>query len=732
MNNNIITNVLNETIEQQEILAQDEYPEQENDFVNYQGQKKDLKEHQVQLLENQKYKRNFEKSYFNFFKNAILFVLFSIFNGLMPVAIVTLISYTDQLLPTNLWEGVNVGYGIQPAMAIGYLTAIQIGFIQISWTMSIATIYAFNYNQMKKGMLGFNNSESFTLLYRNCYTFTSFYSIIFIPIAIIVALLYNNFAVGHVNTLFGRTEGWWYILGTFVYNLLIGYLFSTLILIQYKVSSLFAIILTITSFGLIFAGLFAGTYIPKFAFELGYNQKNVANFLQNSYHVGLWSGLGMSIGLIVALILVSLCSMTLKRYLVKNNLPSSDFVKTLKLTWKQLLSIAMIQIFKAIAICGIAIQMGSNIWQAISLNYQLGRSIWYIVLYLIPCVSYGLADAITYLGITKTDTDYRNIIWISIITSLASIIISLVIAFLLYMFLFNENGDGLINFLVLCNTNSGAQVNIWLSKYLKNKDNVNSVNLTYLLETMLKNKDYLAIVTTLANDKQALVNQLLPFVGNNKFIANTVAGIVQPTLKQMVDINTRKEGIATFIKALDTIEKLTKLPVEEKFISLIFSKLSAMSADTVWYKMFYLNFGPDKTIVLGPENSLRANGYNMTYFYLVLWTSLYPAGVILNNARMITRGTQMNLKEFIFVSFAQALVIGVTVGIGLSQQYTYGIELYSAWSVVLGIMGLLAFTYYIVNMIINNKHLKQMYKTLPSYALEDNNSESRREISLYV
>ncbi len=158
----------------------------------------------------------------------------------------------------------------------------------------------------------------------------------------------------------------------------------------------------------------------------------------------------------------------------------------------------------------------------------------------------------------------------------------------------------------------------------------------------------------------------------------------------MVNPATRQQSIVQLVQFLETFGVPPVLPkgaLALKVKQMLLNKLSTMSSASI-FGMFKMNFS-------------SANGYqdfNITYLYLTIWTSLYPLGVMLNNTKMVLRKSQMNLFEFIFTVTIQAAMISFIVGFGIAMQYDAGLELYNAWSLILGIMGPIAFIYYTIRL----------------------------------
>ncbi len=637
-----------------------------------------------------KQSNRFSKDYFNFFKNSILFLLFALFNGIMPIAIVLLVSNTDNMNVTaEFWKGIQVGYGTQAAMSIGYLAAVQIGFIQISWSLSIATIYAFNRSIIAGEGALLSKEQIFAKLYKNSMKAITIYNVIFTPVCVAVCAIYNEVACLHQNTLLGQTEAFWYILGSLIYDFILSYLFTFIVFVQYKKSSFLAIILMILSFALIGGSMAVGAFLPDILIKINATKFN--KFIQKDLHIGLYAGLGLSIGTLVSLLIVAPIAM-----IVIN--PTSKLMKSekgnqaweyMRYSWRQLTAIATIQLFKGFAIIGIAIKMSSTIDQVISLNYQMGRTVWYILLYILPFFGYGFADAITFFGLTDTKVTAKNLLWIVGITISVTFLLQIALSFALYIFLYDNTtvnkNIGLINFLVANNTHSGQTV---IQQIAGNPKELSKLDLQYLLTTMLKKQEYLDQVKMLSNPK--MLEAFLTQNGIPAALAPKLSAALAPMFQGMVDPATRQQSIVKLVQFLETFGVPPALPkgaLALKVKQMLLNKLSTLSSASV-FGMFKMNFS-------------SANGYqdfNITYLYLTIWTSLYPLGVMLNNTKMVLRKSQMNLFEFIFTVTIQAAMISFIVGFGIAMQYDAGLELYNAWSLILGIMGPIAFIYYTIRL----------------------------------
>ncbi|MDE6472873.1 MAG: hypothetical protein K2K73_00465, partial [Ureaplasma sp.] len=159
-------------------------------------------------------KWNIDKvSFKKFLKNSIIFINFALFNGLLPIFICLILSCVKPM-------------GTQYTMAIGYITAIQLGFVQLSWSITIAIFYAF-YKESGKYYL-----KDKTEFFATFFMVTLLYSLVATVIFFGSSYIYNYYASMHLNTLFGRQQAFYYLYIVWIYIFINSFIYSFIIFIQ--------------------------------------------------------------------------------------------------------------------------------------------------------------------------------------------------------------------------------------------------------------------------------------------------------------------------------------------------------------------------------------------------------------------------------------------------------------------------------------------------------------------
>lgn len=610
---------------------------------------------------------------------AVLFILFSALNGLLPIALCLLGSYSPM--------------GIQTVMSIGYLAAIQLAFIQVGWAITIACIYGFGkyYNTVNISNSSSSNSimeqTNYTSMYQLTNYITLIYSLIATPLYILSGFIYNGIALAHVNTSIGLNQGYLYLFSSCGFVLINGFICNNIIYSslnkKYTKAFIYFFIYTI----IIIACLIGGLAIHN----------SVSN--NNYVYYSLTMGISLTIaGLISWLIIYILSYVDFKfsYFAIKNK---NQLIRCmLNNSYKNIVLIIMIQIFKVIAIISIGFYFGSNTYATISMNYMIGRNVWYNILYILPFIGYGLADAILFYGIVDTRLSVSQINKLSLICVVFSIISQICFSFgfyfaikpLINVYLMNQNLDIIIN-----------QAIIDISANPTRYQN----QLQYLLEILFQKKEYSDKLVFLLKNK-TLYNGFLIFIfGKNFTIANKT---ITPILENIVAHNvSAKEGAKQLVEQLNIIAK-NDPKLLPKITNLLVKNLTEANVDSINNLFDFSYLSPDLPNSNSLVNPKLVTKHSFSYLYLSVWTIFYSSGTILNNGKMVMRNAQRTTFEFIFTLVMEAIIIGLIVGIGLGYQYTTYLPVYDAWSVVLCAAGIAAIIYYLYSFISTSKKITKV------------------------
>ncbi|MDE6472916.1 MAG: hypothetical protein K2K73_00680, partial [Ureaplasma sp.] len=384
-----------------------------------------------------------------------------------------------------------------------------------------------------------------------------------------------------------------------------------------------------------------------------------------SNYTGFWCGFGISLSSLITFgILCLYLRYRLKISFRFHNYFWTTIHRVFKNSYKQLLIIVTIQIFKAIALICLGLIVTDSIEGIVPISYQLSRVIWYNLLYLLPFLGYGIADAVLFYGFYE-----QNIFYSNQFNKLVVIIFSFVFVFEL---IFSIGVYYLIPKL--------AEI------YLANNDpsisleqfNIDDINIVTLLESLLKKESFIQKLEGI--DQKTVFDAIKKF--NNElpdWMVNTVAKMLVDYKDKFIDPNTRTEAINTFAKEL--VKNLPHLNSELKRFFAFY--LQNAKVDSV-NKMFSVN---------------SCN----TYYFMVTWTTLYSCGLIFNNAKIILRKNTVTWWQALLISLVQAIVIIAIVAFGITQQYSIALPMYDAWTMPLCVASIIIFGYYLITYLIQYK-----------------------------
>ena len=413
---------------------------------------------------------------FDFLQHITIFLVFYLLNALVPILICIISSRIEP-------------WGLQYVAGIGFITAIQLGFIQASFTMVVAFLFLMkrymreyelkgvprNYQLSRKGDPSFYSTAFIIIL---------IFSAVFVPLFIGSSWSYNRYAVNHINTVIGQVATYNYIYG------MSGYIFFTgfnmlFILMVYEHNS--------KTLG-IFLLLLSKTIILSIGAALALGPKNL-----NPYQAGGYLGLGLSVGCAVATILTGLIAFfttPLKKTNFKK-IPFEKFKYVFNGVLPPALSIVSIQVVKAFALLIMGYSIAQILYQPVPMYLQLTRTIWYNMMYMIPFMTYGLVDAIMYYGLQAHKAELRINQFVNI--SLSALGVSLIVQLLFAIGMYYTM-QPLGNVYATINGKQPAQ---WLD--------TNNIDLKYMLMQMKKQVSWTeyAQLAYLANTNPAAAQQII-------------------------------------------------------------------------------------------------------------------------------------------------------------------------------------------------------------------------------
>lgn len=590
---------------------------------------------------NIKFKKNFvianEISFMNwnkFWFDSLLFILLSALNGLIPICVCLIGASFNP-------------FGTQLTMAIGYLTAIQLGFTQLSWTICLAAIFAYNNYINSKNNI--DKKELELNLVSSTIALSFIYGLIITPLFIGTSYAYNTYSSGHINTILGQNQATNYIWGISGYFLFSGFIYSGIIFIQKYKSNLLAVLLL-----LLFSSLSLGI---SAALTLGTKNQFISSnngvlSIEGSYQ-GLFLGLGFTISSLLMIPIISICLFNYTNIKLKNIFLKNKVVFFIKKTYSPLLTILSIQVIKSIIVIGVGLILTNSVEQAVPISYQLGRNIWYNMLYLLPFLVYGLVDSTLYYGLDSKrprNNDYKEILVISVF-----LILFIQIPFMVGMYFSIEP----------------------LTKfYLKNNQlwsmDTSKISISYTLETLLKKQEIVDKIKLL-NSVDAVKAWLIG-LGFSQPQATVVSPLLFPLMQGLTsnDVTAKQNSINAIVKLVQTL-KLEPL-MQQKFAAL-FSNANPDSVN----KMF----------------DVAQKSY--AYIYICIWCTFYPLAQIINSSIFNLKRKFNSFPKAVIILLLQAAAISSIVAFGIELQYSKEWPLYDAWSFPFVVFGPLFLIYSVIN-----------------------------------
>ncbi len=324
------------------------------------------------------------KLFGDFLKESVIFIVFWLLNGLMPIFICLISASIKQ-------------YGAYYVLGIGYITAFQLGYVQIGWVISIAILFVIKKIYASSKF----NEANYSTLYFNAFITIVIVAISLVPLFFVPSYVYNLFANNHVNTIISQKVAENYIFGLLPY-IFINVIMSFIIMnIHTKQGLKISLPLLIGSNFLIISFCALLSLLPNYSsVEL----------------TALMIGFSISIGSFISLIIIVAVSFFCGNIKdIFQRIHFSTFWMLFKSIFKQTISILSIQIIKGIALIVLGNVISATMTMTSPMGYQLSRVVWYNYLYLIPFFAFGLGDAMMFYGMRKniiTTNKHINInIW---------------------------------------------------------------------------------------------------------------------------------------------------------------------------------------------------------------------------------------------------------------------------------------------------------------------------------
>ena len=333
-----------------------------------------------------------------FWKESYIFIIFWFINAFIPIAICMI----SAAIPND---------GAYYVIVIGYVTAFQLAYVQIGWTVSIALTYTIL--QMKFTKNKVEGQAQGDLMYATV-LITLFYGLLLVPFFIGPSYAYSRFANNHVNTVVSQQSAYNYIWTLSGYIFLSPFMSLMIIYIHSYKGQKRSIIAIVASNALI-VGLSAILTLTP----------NASNTVK-----AIGTGLGMTIGAIVCSVVLGVyvyLTTELRYASFKFNWKEIKFI-SLK-TIKQASSILSIQIFKAIALIALGLVISNVMDSVVPMGYQFSRVVWYNYLYLVPFFAYGVADSMMFFGLRqRIEIKYRQMFLAFISIIVTAFLVEIVIA----------------------------------------------------------------------------------------------------------------------------------------------------------------------------------------------------------------------------------------------------------------------------------------------------------------
>lgn len=329
-----------------------------------------------------------------FFQNSLIFLLFSFLNVSLPIFICLISSRVDD----------KSAYG---TIGVGFITSFQLAFSQIGFTFAIfSSCLILKRDKVLKSTLSKVESITYDVLLMSL-----IYGLIITPLYVGPSYVYNMYANKHYNTIDSLQPANYYIYSSSGFVLLTTLSWTFIFLIYNKTNSWHALLQILISFG--------STLLLS----------STLGLLTNLKYIGV--GLGLTIGTLISCI-SSFIHCWFKTDYFKHNKISIKWIHiklVISNVWRQTLMVVSIQVFKAIALLVLNLQVPEKLVDSVPLNYQMARLIWYNFLYLIPFVILGFSDSIYYFFIKHNkEIEKANVNLLIAIVTFIALFLTIIVA----------------------------------------------------------------------------------------------------------------------------------------------------------------------------------------------------------------------------------------------------------------------------------------------------------------
>lgn len=596
--------------------------------------------------------------YMEFLQHVGFFAVLYLLNALVPILICLIAARIEP-------------FGMQYVASIGFITAIQLGFVQMSFTMVISFLFLIKRWSLRNGLTNSDRTLTIQNSFYNLVLFVIFiYGLLIVPLFIGTSYGYNRYAANHINTMIGQSAAYYYIYGLVGFIFINGFNFFFIFLVYENKSK---------SLG-IFLLFFYNTLILAIGAALSLGKKDL-----NTEQAGGFLGLGLSVGAIGGLIINFFFAWFLTP--LKNMTRNFDWNKMVYLfngAFRQSLNILSIQIIKAFALLALGYTITKLLYQPVPVSIQLTRTIWYNMMYLIPFLTYGISDAILYYALQSTNKSLTvsKFVKISIISLIISLGFQSCFAIAMYYSM-----EPLANFYATINNQVALQKLMNDQNYLFN---ANNLDVQYMLEQIAKQDPAKA---------QAIQEQI-------KIVTQQLEAAKQQLEVAGQQLESARQQLE-FQK-----EEISKLPIDQQAAALAkwqeeFAKWQTQYAgwqnqvELLKQKEIQAQFTIKSQILWGLSYGEQVSGSAAVapllvsnkfyaFIYLVFWTSLYSFALGLSNISYGLKKRYINTFETIFSIFVQTAIIIFVVALGATQQEGNVLPKMDAWTLPLFFGGFLA------------------------------------------
>lgn len=319
----------------------------------------------ISLTSNQKIKLKKSSEFKTVFKEGFIFILFSFFSAITPILICIFASYIKN-------------GGTQAVMALGYVIPFQLAVMQSSFSISTIIIFLLTRNKSILEKSKFFSCAIWLMILLGA---------IMLLVYVSSSYTYIYFSVNKPNTQACLNYAFDYIFSSAFFVFLFplkSLLFFYIYYYQRKKTILFEFIYNLFIF------------LPVALFGIFLDSNNV-----------MMMGLSQSITvfLFVLFFALQIAKNNEIYYIWFWNLEKKYYLSALKYSLVETLTAMSVSIFKGAAIIFIAFFIPNTVADFVPLSYQMARVIWFNMMYFIPFIGIGLAEAVRFHTLLKHNDD---------------------------------------------------------------------------------------------------------------------------------------------------------------------------------------------------------------------------------------------------------------------------------------------------------------------------------------